>query len=441
MSDVVTPAPAVAPPPRRTSSMTRRSRWPGWIWSVPIAAVGIVIWLLLRSFAQRGVEVTVTFPEAAGMKAHDTKVNYRGLEIGQVSSVELTPDHRQVVARLDLDKDLKGELTTGTRFYLQGAQMSLADLSSLKAIVGGPSILMVSGPGAATRRFAGKVGEPPEQFAITMPYVVSFDGDVGKLRAGSPVSLRGFTVGKVASVALTTNPTAGEVRTSVVLELDPTRFHINTLAPGRLDWAGTLQTTLTSLVHHGLRATLTQSPPLVGAEQVDLVITPDAAPAELVTTGPYPEIPAESGGLSELPAKLGHLPVQQIGDDVRAITEQIKKLTASPQLQDSIHHLDRSLAELDRTLHAAGPEVAPALVSARQTIDRLRHTADDIDNTAEAARRLLGGSAASPNGNLQQAVHELTGTARAIRTLANYLDQHPEALIRGRAGDPDGEGR
>jgi len=76
-----------------------------------------------------------------------------------------------------------------------------------------------------------------------------------------------------------------------------------------------------------------------------------------------------------------------------------------------------------------------------QTIDRLRHTADDIDGTAAAARKLLGGSAASPNGNLQQAVHELTGTARAIRALANYLDQHPEALLRGRGGDVYEESR
>jgi paraquat-inducible protein B len=135
------------------------------------------------------------------------------------------------------------------------------------------------------------------------------------------------------------------------------------------------------------------------------------------------------------------LPVTRIGDNVRAITEQIKAISGSPQLQESLSHLDRSLAELERTLHAAGPQVAPMLASARETVDGLHHTADDIDATAEAARRLLGGSAASPNGNLQQAVHELTGTARAIRTLANYLDQHPEALLRGRAGELDEERR
>jgi paraquat-inducible protein B len=430
-----------APLPRRTNSITRRSRWPGWIWAVPIAAIGIVVWLSLRAFAQRGIDVTVTFADAAGMKAHDTKVMYHGLEIGRVDGMELTPDRQRVVAHLDLDKDVESELTTGTRFYLQGAQVSLANPASLKAIIAGPTILMVPGRGVPSRQFIGYAGQPPERFSFTVPYAVSFAGDVGKLQPGAPVSLRGFTVGKVSSVALTTDPTAGTVETSVVLELDPTRFHIRNLSPSGVDWAGTFKTTLRSLVHHGLRATLTQSPPLLGAEQVDLVMAPDAAPAELASTGPYPEIPAESGGLSELPAKLGHLPVRQIGDNVRAITEQIKKLTASPQLQDSINHLDRSLAELDRTLHVAGPQVGPTLESVQQTIDRLRHTADDIDGTAAAARKLLGGSAASPNGNLQQAVHELTGTARAIRTLANYLDQHPEALIRGRSGDVYEESR
>jgi ABC-type transporter Mla subunit MlaD len=99
------------------------------------------------------------------------------------------------------------------------------------------------------------------------------------------------------------------------------------------------------------------------------------------------------------------------------------------------------LVELDRTMQAAGPQVAPTLESVRQTTESLRQTADKIDGTAEAARRLLGGSAASPNGNLQQAVHELTGTARSIRTLANFLDQHPEALLRGRESESSGDSR
>jgi paraquat-inducible protein B len=425
MADETPSAPM--PPPRRTNSVTRSSRWPGWIWSVPIAAVGIVTWLLVRAISQRGIDVTVTFTDGGGMKARDTSVTERGLQIGKVTKVELTKDRQGVLAHLDLDKSVAKDLTTGTRFYLRGGKMSFADPSSLKALVAGPSIVMVPGNGPSSHHFSGELGEPPEKLAVSVPFLVNFSGNVGELKSGAAVSLRGFTVGIIGKVDLATDSNAGEIITSVLLDLDPTRFHIRGPA--------TLTDTMTRLVQRGLRATLQQSPMLVGAERVDLVMSPGAAPAELRTSGPYPEIPAENVGLSELAAKLGRLPVTRIGENVRAITEQIKTVTASPQLQESIAHLDRSLAELERTLRAAGPQVAPMLASARETVDRLHHTADDIDATAEAARRLLGGSAASPNGNLQQAVRELTGTARSIRTLANYLDQHPEALLRGRGGD------
>lgn len=422
-----------APPPRRTHSVTRHSRWPGWIWSVPIAAVGIVTWLLVRAITQRGIDVTVTFADGGGMKARDTEVTDRGLQIGKVTKVELTKDRRAVIAHLDLDDSVEKDLTAGTRFYLRGGKMSLADPSSLKALIAGPTIVMVPGQGPPSHHFTGELGEPPERLAVSMPFVVNFSGNsVGELKPGTPVRLRGFTVGVLARVSLTTDSDAGEITTSVLLDLDPTRFNIGKRPAPEGSWSAAFTGVITRLVRHGLRATLEQSPMLVGAEQVDLVISADAAPAELLTNGPYPEIPAESGGLGELAAKLGRLPVTRIGDNVRAITEQVKTLSASPQLRESIVHLDRSLAELERTLHAAGPQVAPMLAGARDTIDRLQHTADDIDATAEAARRLLGGSAASPNGNLQQAVRELTGTARSIRTLANYLDQHPEALLRGR---------
>lgn len=422
-----TPASAV-PPPRRTNSVTRRSRWPGWIWSVPIAAVGIVTWLLVRAITQRGIDVTVTFADGGGMKARDTDVTDRGLQIGKVTKVELTKDRRGVIAHLDLDKSVEKDLTTGTRFYLKGGKMSFADPSSLKALIAGPSIVMIPGEGPPSHYFKGDLGEPPEKLAVSIPFIVNFSGNVGELKPGDTVRLRGFAVGVISKVSLVTDSDAGEITTSALLDLDPTRFNVNKHDARE----GTFTDAMARLVQHGLRATLRQSPMLVGSEQVELVVATDAAPAELLTGGAHPEIPAENGGLGELAAKLGRLPVTRIGENVRTITEHIKALTASPQLQESIGHLDRSLAELERTLHAAGPEVGPMLASARETVDRLHHTADDIDATAEAARRLLGGSASSPNGNLQQAVRELTGTARSIRTLANYLDQHPEALLRGR---------
>ncbi|HUB48105.1 MAG TPA: hypothetical protein VMB73_24255 [Acetobacteraceae bacterium] len=52
------------PPPEAKG---RSTRWPGWIWSVPIAAALIVGYLALQQFALRGPEVTVTFPTGGAL--------------------------------------------------------------------------------------------------------------------------------------------------------------------------------------------------------------------------------------------------------------------------------------------------------------------------------------------------------------------------------------
>ncbi len=422
---------------QRTVSSARKSHWPGWIWAVPIAAVGIVVWLLVRATSSRGFDVTVAFDDATGMKANDTKVLYRGVDIGQVSAIGLSGDRRHVQVHLDIDGNMKPDVNSGTRFYLQGGEPSLADPASLKAIVAGPTILMVPGAGSPQRNFTGIEGKSPKPLAASVPYLVTFAGAVGGLQPGSPVTLLGFTVGEVDHVELSTDARTGIITTPVVLLLDPTRFHLRGAEPLHGNWTPLMNSMLAKLVQRNLRARLTKNPPLIGSPQVELDIVAGVRNATLRMQGIYPEIPAVEGGdIGDLPDKLSQLPIRQIGENVRAITERMNALVSSPQLQDSIRHLDRTLAELDKTMQEVEPQVGPTLESAHHAVDSLRKAASEIDATSASARKMMGASAVSPNGNLEQALHELTGAARAIRTLADYLDQHPEALLRGR---PDEE--
>lgn len=430
---------------RRTAVGRRRTWWPGWIWSIPIAAIGIVVWLMLRALSSRGVEVTVVFDDASGMAVNSTKVLYRGLEVGTVTSLTLAPDGHHVLAHLDIDRDMRAYVNSGTRFYLIGAHPSFTDPQSLKALVAGPSITLVPGRGRPQDRFTGIDGKPPERLAVAIPYAATFSGPRGDIRAGSPVMLGGFEVGEVSSAELVTDPKTGGLETRIVLLLDPTRFHIEGAAQAGEDWTKLMNTTLDALVRHGLRATISENIPLIGAPQVALAMEKPAtagpektgatsvAAVGLDYSGPYPRIPtASGGGLSAFSQQLGNLQLGQIAENVRVITERVKTLANSPQLDDSIRHLDRSLAELDQTLHSAGPQVAPTIATVRQTVASLRQTAADIDATAGTARQVMSSSVASPGTSVQQALRELSDAARSIRSLADYLDQHPEALIRGR---------
>jgi paraquat-inducible protein B len=417
--------------PQRTISEVRKSWWPGWIWGIPVAAIAIVVWLLVRAMSSRGTYVTITFDDAAGLRPADTKVLYRGVNVGEVRSVGLEADGLHVIAQVDLDRSVERFLHTGTRFYLQ--EPSLSDLSSLRTIVAGSSIVLVPGPGAPAHHFVGFLGEPPENFQVRLPYLVVFhDGDAGDLKPGAPVKVRGFTVGEVTDIRLAIDAT-GAVVTPVVLTLDPTRFHIQGANPASHDWRSIMNATLAELVQRGLRARLTQAPPLVGAREVALEVEPHAAAAQLRVLGLYPEIPASgNAGVEALLEQAGTIPLEDIGRNVRTITARLETLVSSAQLKDSIVQLDRTLSELDRTVHAIGPRLPPTIDSVHAAVDSLRSAAIQIDATAAVARRAIGSRGTEQDANVQDALRELTEAARAARSLANELDERPESIIRGR---------
>jgi paraquat-inducible protein B len=419
--------------PRRTVSEVHKSWWPGWIWGVPLAAIAIVVWLVVRAVSSRGITVTVSFDDANGLKAGDTKILYRGLEIGEVHSLDLSTNGQEVIAHVDINRTAEGLLHSGTRFYLQGAEPSFSDPSSLKALLAGASIVLVPGPGAQSRHFAGIIGKPPENFKVKLPYLVMFDGDVGDLKPGAPVKLRGFTVGEVTSVSLAVGA-GGALSTPVILSLDPTRFHIQSAEPMTVSWRNVLNGTLEELIRDGLRARLDQTPPLIGAQQVILALEPRVASATLRMEGPLPEIPAvPAGGLQRLLTQAGEIPLGEISRNVRDVTAHLDQLISSKELHDSILKLDSTLSELDSTIHAVGPRLPPTIDSIHATVDALRGAATQIDSTAAVAKRTLGARGTEQGGNLQDALRELTEAARAARSLADELDERPESIIRGAA--------
>lgn len=446
-------APGAAAPPQRTSAIFHRSWWPGWIWGIPVAAVGVVLWLSLRALSATGTDITVVFEQAAGMSAGSTGVMYRGIQVGTLKDVALEQGGQRVIATFNIQDTARRWLTTGTRFYLEGAHPSISNPSSLKAIIAGPTIVMVPGDGESARHYIGIIGQAPEAFAVSVRYRLDFKGALGHLGIGTPVTLEGFTVGDVVDSELRVDPQTGTISTPVTIALDPTRFHIASGTHTDAEWATLLDAALGRMIANGLRATITQDPPIIGEQQIDLETMSGQPSATLVAAeGSRPGIPTvlPQGSPSQLLEKVNKLPIAAIADNIRRITARLDELVNSRQLQASIDHLDDTLAVLDRTAQQAAPQVAPTLRSLRGTAEQLhtamqqagpeiapmiralRDTAEQIDATARSARELTGTATSTPNGNLRETLKELTRTARAVRSLADYLERHPNALITGR---------
>lgn len=541
-----------------------RSRWPGLVWAIPLAALIVVGYLGIRALTRRGVDVTVTFGYAEGVTPGDTKVLVNGVEAGHVSKVRVSPDAHHVDVTLSLDPREKAALNTNTQFWLIGENPTITDIQSIRAAVAGVIIAMAPGTGGEpTRQFAGLDSPPvippgtrgtiyfldapqvgslqvgaavnyhglaigkvvktwlvgldhfglelfvnapydrfvkpgaqfwvasPIKFSLSgasvsaglsspasvlqgavqfelpdearagpqapagshfslyddqssaqqgptgpeIPYRLVLNGPAGDIATGSSIAMLGYTIGKVRSTRLVFAPDGRPYTDATIAifahKLDVAEPPHATAA----DWHLATDRAIDRLLAKGYRAHVIQSPPLVGAHVITLAADRDARPAALLQSSPYPTIPVAEGGAgaddlidqaNQILAKVNRIPLVQIGANVRALTGNLAGLTGSPQVHDSVVHLDASLRQMDAILGEVKPKIGPLMANLNQTAEQLR-------GTAAAARTVLSGEGAAQDRSLPEAIQQLDEAARSIRTLTDYLGRHPEALIRGKA--------
>lgn len=201
--------------PRRTEAAVRRSRWPGWIWAVPIAAIGIIAWLGVRYLVSEGPTITITFAEAAGVRKGDTDIRYRGLSVGTVDSVELSDDYGHVVVSATMQSDAEDLLREDTRFWLVGGDIGLGNLSAIKTVISGPYIVLHPGSGDSARHFDGEQQAPPIGPDTEGTEYALMSDRLGSVSAGTPVTYHGMQVGQVVETALDEAETDFRIRTFV----------------------------------------------------------------------------------------------------------------------------------------------------------------------------------------------------------------------------------
>ena len=278
-----------------------------------------------------------------------------------------------------------------------------------------------------------------------LPYRFVFKGAAGELTVGAQVRLLGFPVGQVTSVRLRFDPQTGETASVVQADLYPTKLQLhaaNGADSSMADWRKRADAALNRLLARGFRARLAQSPPLIGGRLVSLEPVAHAGKAQLSGAAENPQIASDDSDtgrsidgliaqVNQLLTTVNRVPLEAIGQDVRQLTQRLKALVASPAISDGLKHFDNTMAQADKLMSDVTPRVGPL-------VDKLNLAADELTSTVSAARSLLGGAEADGSGgsaadsNLPKTIDQLGDAARAIRTLADYLGRHPEALLRGR---------
>ena len=274
----------------------------------------------------------------------------------------------------------------------------------------------------------------------TVRYEFAFDGAAGVLDETSAVTLLGFQIGEVESTRLTYGAHTGAPYAIVTAVLYPQQLH---LAAGSNtgstpdDWRAITDQAVARLIHLGFRARLEQTPPILGDQSIQLVRVAGAPAAQLATDGANPRFPSALGssGLDDVVAKadaflskLDGVPLEDIGASLKRITGNLDKLTSSPQLKDSLSHLHSTMASLDKILGDVQPQIGPLIA-------KLNDVAAELSGTAASIRQVLESAGPNEDASLPEAIRQITEAASSIKALTDYLDRHPEALIRGKRPD------
>ncbi len=368
---------------------------------------------------------------------------YHSLEAGEVIAYKLAPDGKavdiQVFVKAPYDKYVNSE----TRFWnASGIDVSLGAngvqvrTESLVALIAGglafddPPFVIASEPVTAKTVFTlfedqASAMKQPE--AIAQHYVIYFSESMRGLSIGAPVTLLGLPGGEVTDVGIDIDPKSMKIRGRVEIVAYPERL------VGRLH---DQQAVAGDAIAHnaqkrraffermvdqlGMRAQLQSGNLLTGQLFVAFDFFPNAKKMKIDWNQEKPVIPAVPSTLPNLEAKLGsimtkldNLQWEAIGADTR------KALDSFTQL----------MKDTDKALIRFDSDITPELKSAIEVFRRATVSADKMIKDTDAT--LLGPNAPGQQ-ELRDAMQEVTRAARSLRVLTDYLERHPEALIRGK---------
>jgi paraquat-inducible protein B len=330
-------------------------------------------------------------------------IYYRQIKVGEVVSYELAEDGGSVDFKAFVDAPHHLHVTENTRFWnASGLDVSLTaeginvDTESLVSLlIGGiafevPEYSRLGRP--ATDNSVFKLYDSHEnalvkEVSIKRRYLLYFDGSVRGLSKGAPVEFKGIQLGKVIDIDIEFDAETEAFKIPVLVETEPERLAPLSLLQSEEESLAQME----RMVGRGLRAQLKTGNLLTGQLYVDLDFYPDAEPASVEKSGRYPVMPT-------IPTS-----IEEITKSVITVLEKLEKFPLGAIGKD----LTRTLGTLDKTI-----------VEAEATLGTIKHMfAADAPLSQEMQRTLV----------------ELAEAARTLRVLTDYLDRHPEALIRGKA--------
>ena len=361
----------------------------------------------------------------------------RRVPVGQVLAYEMMPDGRHLRFSIFVRAPYDRFVNSSSRFWhasgldigLDAQGLHLQTQSLVSVLAGGIAFQDLADvdpsqvpEAAALSQFTlyaqqtDALRQPDSQgFDFRMLFATSVRG----LAVGAPVEYRGLPIGEVTRISVQPPGIGPQQDAQVAVDVRVYPRRLPTIGP--MDSADTapegMRARLDPMISHGFRAQLKTGSLLTGQLYVAFDYVKDAPPARIDWQSKPPTLPTVAGGLdslqeslTDLAKKLDAIPYDQLAKDLHRSLDG---------LDQTMRHVDELVQHLDQ---GVAPEAQQTLVEARKALVDVRKTLATVDQ------------AAGPQAT--QALTDVSKAAASLRSLAEYLERHPESLLKGKPEDP-----
>jgi paraquat-inducible protein B len=402
----------------------------------------------LFTTAEAGTRFLLRAPSLGSLNI-GSPVAYRQIQVGQVIGYQLADDARSVDVEIFVsaphDNLVRGDTrfwnASGIDFSLSADGVKVDTQSFLSLLIGGvsfdtPDTIQGDSQRAEANRvfplYPSREKANEKTYERKERYLMFFKGSVRGLTVGAPVLLRGIRIGEVLDVQLTFSVTDFEFHIPVLVQIEPERVGVQgdrTVVEGN--------DMIARLVERGLRGQLKSGSLVTGQLYVDLDFHPDARPEIIATYGNYevlPTVPAPLEALTTMATdaldrvnniltKVDGMPLEQIGADAGAAVASANALIGSPELKSAITEVEATLASVRAAAGQIDTRIVPELSETlRQTTETLKRAGGIVADNSPMYIEFL------------RTLQEASAAARSLRVMADYLERHPEALLKGKGG-------
>jgi paraquat-inducible protein B len=195
---------------------------------------------------------------------------------------------------------------------------------------------------------------------------------------------------------------------------------------------------------------------LTGQLVIELDFHPEK-PFKLVKSDlAYPEIPTIQSSLEIFTRSIEKLPIEQLVNKLTLAIEGMEKAATSPELLQSIRSLNLALEDVRKLVENINGNIKPLASDIKGTLDDSRRMFQNFDKNSTALQASIEQAAEATRASmiqaektfhaverassedspvmyqLSQTLEQISATADSLRALSDYLNRHPEALLRGK---------